>query len=159
MTRCARSGSPHNKKDHTDKNNSLPTLSTPGPHFGSPRRLLVSFASNFSGLEAQKPFQNIHTEGSSPAPPNLLRQLRGSQSSPRTQSSCDASLAGDFIVSHVCPDLFDILGGMTFQTLHSRVFIGSLLLHRRLTNPQTLGRITPQCSRQLILLTVPQDLL
>ena len=55
MTRCARSGSPHNKKDHTDKNNSLPTLSTPGPHFRSLQRLLVSFASNLSSLEAENP--------------------------------------------------------------------------------------------------------
>ena len=83
MTRRARSGSPHNK-NHTDKNNSLPTLSTPGPHLRSPQRQLVSLAPNLSSLEAEKPFQNLLIEGpSSHAPPNLLRQARGSQRVPR----------------------------------------------------------------------------
>ena len=149
MTRCAQSGSTHNKKDHTDQNNSLPTLSA-----------LALISDHLNACLLEKPFQKLHTEGSSPAPPNLLRQSRGSHRVPREPSLLIMpSLAGEFIVSHVCPDLFDILGGMTFQTLRSRVFIRSILLHKRRTHPRTLGKSTHQCFRHLILLTVPQDLL
>ena len=45
-----------------------------GPHPRSPQRLPVPCAPNFSGLEAEKPFQKLRIEGFSPAFPNLLRQ-------------------------------------------------------------------------------------
>ena len=64
--------------------------------------------------------RRIFTRSSQPT----LAITRFAQGSPRTQSSDHVSLAGAFIVSHVCRDLFDILGGITlsgppFKSLHS----------------------------------------
>ena len=96
MTRCARSGSPHNKKDHTDTTNSLPTLSTRGHHLRSPQRLLGSFVPNISGLEAEKPFQKLHTKNLHPLLPTYLGHYEvPTRVHQRTQSSDHSSLAGD----------------------------------------------------------------
>ena len=50
----------------------------PGPHLRSPQRQHVFLAPSLSSLEAERPLQNLHTEGSSHAPPNLLWEARGS---------------------------------------------------------------------------------
>ena len=54
------------------QNKAIPTLSTLCPHLRSPERQHVSLAPNLSSLEAEKPLQKLHTEGSSHAPPTYV---------------------------------------------------------------------------------------
>ena len=62
-------------------------------------------------------------------PPPLqptLASTRFALGSQRTRPFLDHSLAGEFIVQLVCPDLFDILKQENHQTLQLRVFIRTL---------------------------------
>ena len=87
----------------------------PGPHPWSPHRQHVFFSSSLSSLEAEKPFQNLHTEGFPHAPPDPLRQAQGSQSVLAHPHLFDPCLAGDFHCLTCLPRIARRLGKGTIR--------------------------------------------
>ena len=143
-----------------DKNNLLPTVSTPDPHLRSPERLLVSIALPTSPASRQSAFsetshRRIFTRSSQPTQASL--RFARIPRDPILLFMPSLLAVSSFNMS--APICSTSWSGRTFQTLRLRVFIRSFHKNKRFTHPQTLGRITPWCSRHMILLTVLQDLL
>ena len=80
------------QENSQDKNNSLPTLSTPGPHLRSPKRLLVSLAPNLA-TKQRNLFRNFTPKDLHPLLPTDTSNHEVRTRSLRTQRARNASRA------------------------------------------------------------------